>query len=98
MTLFAEVDGELFGMAGAHWSHRSRLRHVAEVYGVYISPEMRGRGAAVALLRRLLDELRALDQIEKVNLSVNSELPVAMRLYESLGFEIVGTARRQLKV
>ena len=98
MTLFAEVEGELVGMAGAHWSKRLRLRHVAEVYGVFVSPERRGRGVAAALLRRLLDELRALDQIEKVNLSVNSELTAAMRLYASLGFEFVGTARRQLKV
>ena len=97
MTFFAEVGGVLVGMAGAHWSSKAKLRHVAEVYGVYVSPEMRGRGIASALLRRLLEELRTLRQIEKVSLTVNSESIAAVRLYEKLGFEIVGAARRELK-
>ena len=98
LTFFAEVDSELVGMGGAHWSTKAKLRHVAEVYGVYVSPEIRGKGVAARLMRRLLDELRALRRIEKVSLTVNSELPVAVALYEKLGFEIVGTARRELKV
>ena len=85
-------------MAGAGWSAKAKLRHVAGVYGVYVSPEARGRGVASALMGRLLDELRSAGQIEKVSLTVNSELPAAIRLYEKLGFEIVGTANRELKV
>ena len=46
LTFFAEVDGALVGMAGAGWSAKAKLRHVAEVYGVYVSPEMRGCGLA----------------------------------------------------
>ena len=98
MTYFAEVGGELVGMAGAGWPPKPKLRHVAEVYGVYLAPGARSRGVASALMRRLLDELRALDQIEKVNLTVNTEARTAVRLYEKLGFEIVGRARRELKV
>jgi len=98
LTFFAEVEGELVGMAGAGWSAKPKLRHVAEVYGVYVSPEMRSRGVASALMRRLLHELRSLDQIEKVNLTVNTEARAAVRLYEKLGFEIGGRARRELKV
>ncbi len=41
ITFFAEVDGALVGMAGANWPARAKLRHVAEVYGVYVAPEMR---------------------------------------------------------
>ena len=40
MTFFAEVDGALVGMAGAGWSGKAKLRHVAEVYSVYVSSEM----------------------------------------------------------
>ncbi len=97
-TFFAEVDGTLAGMAGAGWSSKAKLRHVAEVYGVYVSADMRGKGAASRLMRRLLDELRSLVQIEKVSLDVNAESLAAVRLYEKLGFEIVGTAKRELKV
>lgn len=98
MTFFADVDGQLVGMAGAVWAGKAKLRHVAEVYSVYVSPEARGRGIAARLLRRLLEELRSLDQIEKVSLTVNSEAGAALGLYQGLGFEIVGTSRRELKV
>lgn len=98
LTFFAEVDGALVGMAGANWSAKTKLRHVAEVYGVYVSPEGRGRGIATRLMGWLLDELRLLGQIEKASLSVSSESIAAIRLYENLGFQIVGTARRALKI
>ena len=98
MTFFAEADGELVGMAGAHWSAKAKLRHVAEVYGVYVSPDQRGNGVAPRLMRRLLAELRSMGQIEKVSLMVNTEARAAIRLYEKLGFEIVGTAYREEKV
>ena len=98
MTFYAEVEGELVGMAGAHWSARAKLRHVAEVYGVYVSHELRGRSIASRLLRRLLDELRTLGQFEKVSLTVNTEARRAVALYEKMGFEIVGTPRRALRV
>ena len=97
-TFFAEVDGALIGMAGAGWSSKAKLRHVAEVYGVYVSPQMRGRGIASRLMRRLLEELRSLGHIEKVRLDVNAESRAAVRLYKKLDFAIVGTARRKLKV
>ena len=98
LTFFAEVDGALVGMAGAGWSGKAKLRHVAEVYGVYVSADMRGKGAASRLMRRLLDELRSLGWIEKARLDVNAESLAAVRLYEKLGFAIVGTAKRELKV
>ena len=98
MTFFAEVDGALIGMAGAGWPSKAKLRHVAEVYGVYVSADMRGKGTASRLMRRLLDELRSLGHIEKARLDVNAKSQAAVGLYEKLGFEIVGTAKRELKV
>jgi len=98
MTFFAELDGGLVGMAGAHWSAKAKLRHVAAVYGIYVAPTLRGRGLAARLMRRLLSELRSMGQIEKVSLMVNTEALAAIRLYEKLGFDIVGTAHREEKV
>ena len=98
LTFFAEVEGGLVGMAGAGWSSKAKLRHVAEVYGVYVSADMRGCGFGSMLMRRLLEELRSLGQIEKARLDVNAESAAAIRLYEKLGFTIAGRARRELKV
>ena len=98
LTFFAAVDGALVGMAGASWPAREKLRHVASIYGVYISPAQRGQGIAAQLMRRLLDELSALPQLEKVGLTVNSASTPAVRLYERFGFQRVGAARRELRV
>ena len=98
MTFYAEIAGDLVGMAGAFWSDRQNMRHVASVYGVYVRPARRGMGIGGMLMRRLLSELSALPQIEKVSLSVNSEERAAVALYEKLGFVCVGVAKRELKV
>ena len=98
LTFFAAVDGALVGMAGATWPAREKTRHVATLYGVYVSPEQRGKGIAAQLMRRLLAELSALPQLEKVGLTVNSACEPAVRLYQRLGFERVGRARRELRV
>ena len=98
LTLYAEADGVLIGMVGAGWSAKAKLRHVAEVYGVYVAREQRGRGIGSQLMRALLGELRSQEGIEKVGLEVNAESLAALRLYEQLGFKTVGRSRRALKV
>ncbi|MCY4246240.1 MAG: GNAT family N-acetyltransferase [Chloroflexi bacterium] len=98
MTWFAQVDGELAGMAGASWSQREKTRHVAQVYGVYVLPAQRGKGIGSALMQRLLDELARIEQVEKVSLQVNSASRAALALYTKLGFVTIGTAICELKV
>ena len=98
MTCYAELNGELVGMAGAIWPAREKTRHVAAVYGVYVSPAQRGQGIASQLMGKLLAELCGLPPIEKVGLTVNSACQPAVRLYERHGFERVGRALRELCV
>ena len=98
IALYAEIDGGLVGMVGAGWSDRRKTRHVAEVYAVYVKPTHRGKGSGAALMRRLLDELKTLPQIEKVKLAVTASNEAAVALYLRLGFEIVGRAKRALHV
>lgn len=98
LTFFAELDRALVGIAGATWPAREKTRHAASIYGVYVSPEQRGQGFASKLMGRLLIELTALPQLEKVGLTVNSACKPAVRLYQRLGFERVGRARRELRV
>lgn len=98
MTWYAELESALVGMAGAFWPTREKTRHVATIYSVYVSPARRGRGIASQLMGRLLDELSAQPQLEKVGLTVNVDCAPAISLYERLGFEHVGRARRELRV
>ncbi len=98
MTFFAQIAGKLAGLAGANWSQREKIQHVANVYGVYVHPDRRGQGIASQLMTRLLDELDARPQIKKVSLQVNRESAAAVALYEKLGFATVGIAGGELCV
>ncbi len=105
-TAFASsfADEEAFG--ADVWTARLRsafkrdgnLTLYAEVYSVYVSPAQRGLGIASQLMRRLLDELSTLPQLEKVCLTVNSAGQPAISLYQRFGFEKLGVARRELYV
>jgi RimJ/RimL family protein N-acetyltransferase len=98
ITLFAEIDGRLVGMMGMFRRVRIKTKHVATVFGVYVDPAARGRGIAGQLMQALLDEISLIPEIVKLELTVNTENPVALALYRRFGFEICGTAHRGLKI
>jgi GNAT superfamily N-acetyltransferase len=53
VVLVAEDDdGHLAGMAGGHW--RDRERGVAQLWGLWVDPALRGSGAGAALVRGIL--------------------------------------------
>jgi ribosomal protein S18 acetylase RimI-like enzyme len=67
------------------------------VYGMYVTPQMRGRGVGKTLLLELIGRARACDGVEQLGLSVVAANDGAMKLYESVGFEAYGVERRALK-
>ena len=75
IALYAEIGGRLVGMVGTSWSDRLKMRHVAEVYAVYVKPSHRGKGIGKALMRRLLDELKACHKLKRSSWA----LPMATR-------------------
>lgn len=96
--LFAEVDGRLVGMMGAFRYRGQKGAHIASVVGVYVDAAARGQGIGRRLMRTLLDEIGRVPQIEKLTLGVNTRRYPALMLYLSFGFEIVGTAHKELKI
>lgn len=98
LTIYAESDGKLVGMLGANWSERPKIRHVANIYSVYVTSSMRGQGIGSKMLQSLVDELSGLPHIEKVKLTVTNTQTAAQALYEKFGFEVVGVAKREMKI
>lgn len=98
ITLYAESNTKLVGMLGANWSNRSKIQHVANIYGVYVSPSVRGQGIGSLLLQSLLDELGNLPRLEKVKLTVTATQTSARALYKKYNFEIVGIAKKEVKI
>lgn len=83
MFLVAAIQGKVIGYALAF--HGETL---AEIHSIAVAPAQRGRGVAVALLRRVIALLRRRG-FQTVSLNVRLENNAAIRLYRKLGFQRV---------
>lgn len=97
-TLGAFHDGRLIGITTFLRETRPKTRHKANVFGVYVSEDARGRGVASALLSELIARARRLADLEQLHLAVSVTQVAARRLYEAHGFEVYGVEPRALKV
>jgi [ribosomal protein S18]-alanine N-acetyltransferase len=81
--LVAAIDRQVVGYALAFHSETR-----AEIHSIAVAPAERGRGVAVALLRRVLASLRRRG-FQTVSLNVRLENKAAIGLYKKLGFDRV---------
>jgi ribosomal protein S18 acetylase RimI-like enzyme len=91
----AYLDGRIVGMAGFRREPNPKTCHKGFLWGMYVAPEARGRGAGAALISLLLETAAPL--VEQVRLSVVTSNRAAIALYERLGFMAYGTEPRALK-
>jgi len=96
--LGAFEEGRLIAAAGVFREENVKRRHVAIVWGVYVTPGCRGRGLGRAVVAGAIDAARAWDGVEVAQLSVSERATAAHRLYESLGFATWGVEPRCLRV
>jgi RimJ/RimL family protein N-acetyltransferase len=74
-----------------------KTAHKGSVYGMFVAPEMQGKGLGKSLLIELIKKAKNCSGLEQINLTVVSENKTAMKLYKSLGFELYGVERNALK-
>jgi ribosomal protein S18 acetylase RimI-like enzyme len=97
--IFGAFNGEnLVGMAGFYREKAQKLRHKGHIWGVFVSPQARGAGVGRALLSALINEARSLPGLRCVLLKVAIPQTSARRLYERLGFRILGTEPCSMKL
>ena len=75
------------------FSSRPAYRFVADL-SVYIERTQRGTGIGTALMHTLIQSAKQLDY-HKLVLAVFPHATAAVRLYESLGFRVVGDYKEQ---
>lgn len=92
------TEGALVGMAGFYREKVAKKRHKGWVWGVFVSPAWRGQGVGRALLARILENARALPDLDCIFLTVATTQQAARCLYRSLGFRSFGVEPRALKV
>jgi len=90
-------DGKLIGTAGFFRRLNNKERHKGHIWGVYVEPQSRGKGAASALMREIVRRARQIDGLEQITLVASANLP-AQRLYKAMGFESYGIEPHSLKI
>lgn len=93
-----DTPGELSASAGIMRRKHQKLRHRADIWGVYCVPELRGRGFGRAVMIHAIELARAWEGIEVIGLSVSARSPSAIALYESLGFQHWGIEPDALRI
>lgn len=91
-------DDTLAGLVALIHPPREKLRHGAELAGMYVAPAYRRRGLGAALLRVAIAHARSLDGVCQLGLSVNAANVAAQALYRSLGFVSWGVQPRALRI
>lgn len=89
--------GRLVAIAGTMREPKYKRRHIARIWGVYTTPSARGKGVGRAVVQRAMDEAKAWEGVEVLQLSVSEESS-ARALYESLGFVAWGTESHGMKI
>ena len=91
-------DGKLAGFAGFQRESRKKSRHKGTLVGMYVAPEFRGAGVGKQLLASLIEEVRRLDDMEQIKLSVTHTNVGARELYLRAGFVPFGVEKNGIKV
>jgi ribosomal protein S18 acetylase RimI-like enzyme len=97
-VLGAFRDGVLVGILGFYRHPQIKARHRSSLWGMYVTPEQRRRGIGRILLNDAIARLRAVGDVEQVELTVVRTEEPARRLYLSAGFQIQGVLRRAMKM
>lgn len=94
--LVAEIEENGFkkviGLAGLHVNRNPRLRHLA-VLGIMVHVDYQGKGIGTSLLKKVIDLADNWLMLVRLELTVFVENEGAVKLYESLGFQIEGTKK-----
>lgn len=81
---------ELAGIIGFTRYEKLKRRHRAMVWGVYVSPAARGRGAARQLLAETIRRAKVMPGLERLTLTVSNHAKAALAMYEAAGFVTFG--------
>jgi 8-oxo-dGTP diphosphatase len=90
LHLVAQTQGVPIGMVGAYLGSDDGDHSVAVMFGMYVTQAHRRRGVGRLLVRSLIDRVAAHPGITTIRLWVSEAQHPARRLYEALGFRVVG--------
>ncbi len=94
--LVADAGG-IVGALSVEGGRFRKVRHVGEV-GVSVAREWRGGGVGRRLMETAIEAARGSPELARLSLRVFASNAPALRLYESLGFQVEGRRPAHLRV
>jgi len=97
--MFCAYDGsKIIGSISAYWRDKQKVRHIANIGGMYVRTEYQNRGIATKLFEELFRNLHSMNRFRKIKLEVVLDNPNAYHLYKKLGFIETGTNHEELLI
>ncbi len=97
-TFGAFIEKDLIGVATLIVETKIKIKHRATIVAVYVHPSARNTGIGKKLMHELINQAKALPEIEQIYLTVTASNYSAKHLYNSLGFKTYGIEKKALKV
>ena len=96
-TFGAFDNNQLIGVVTLIREQGHKLRHRTSIVAMYVTSEGRRKGTGKSLMLLAIQHAKQMEGIEQIYLSVVTTNTAAIRLYQSLGFEVFGTEKRAMK-
>jgi ribosomal protein S18 acetylase RimI-like enzyme len=87
----------LVGTLGFYRQAHTKARHRVSLWGMYVAPEERRRGVGRALLDQVIADVRALGDVNQIELFVATTEASPRRLYRAACFGVQGMLHRAQK-
>ncbi len=97
-VLGAFIDGQLVGIVGFRREPSTKVQHTADIWGMYVAPEVRRQGVGKALMFEAIDRARSLPGLDHILLGVVASQTAARQLYAALDFIVYGCEPRAVKI
>jgi RimJ/RimL family protein N-acetyltransferase len=97
--VFGAFEGErMIGMTGFYREAGVKRRHKGWIWGVFVAPAARGKGAGRELLAKVIEKAKELPGLRCLLLTVSTTQAAAIQLYQDAGFRSYGVEPGALKV
>ncbi len=97
-TFGAYINEQLVGVTTLVLETRNKIKHRANISGMYVHIEKRHLGIGKSLMLEVIKKAKNIGGIEQIYLSVTSSNLPAKTLYSTMRFQIYGKEPKALKI
>jgi RimJ/RimL family protein N-acetyltransferase len=94
-ALFALTNDKPIGMVGYSFDNQLNSKHIARIHGLYVNRDFRNQGIGIRLMYQAIALIHENKDIRKIELAVNPEQNIAVKLCNKCGFNSIGVYKNE---